>query len=97
MKRSLELKLSKWGTKTAIKPYLLSLHVLLVNLKLPFLICDVMCRNDTLGWCQCEKDEWRGVQKGVWNAVMSPYETRYVDVRINGEISGSVTVAIEEG
>lgn len=56
-----------------------------------------MCRNDTLGWCQCEKDEWRGVQKGVWNAVMSPYETRYVDVRINGEILGSVTVAIEEG
>ncbi|RDX60399.1 hypothetical protein CR513_61459, partial [Mucuna pruriens] len=53
-------------------------------------------RNNTLGWCQCEKDEWRGVQKGVWNAVMSPYETRYVDVRINGEISGSVTVAIEE-
>ncbi|KAL2964985.1 hypothetical protein AAZX31_16G034700 [Glycine max] len=53
-------------------------------------------RNDTLGWCQCEKDEWRGVQKGVWNAVMSPYETRYVDVRINGEISGSVIVAIEE-
>lgn len=56
-----------------------------------------MCRNETLGWCQCEKDDWRGVQKGVWNAVMSPYETRYVDVKINGEISGSVTVAIEEG
>ncbi|TKY62858.1 Nuclear envelope integral membrane protein 1 [Spatholobus suberectus] len=53
-------------------------------------------RNDTLGWCQCEKDEWRSVQKGVWNAVMSPYETRYVDARINGEISGSVTVALEE-
>lgn len=56
-----------------------------------------ICRNETVGWCQCEKDEWRGVQKGVWNAVMSPYETRYVDVRINGEISGSVIVAIEEG
>lgn len=28
---------------------------------------------------------------------MSPYETRYVDVRIDGEISGSVTVALEEG
>lgn len=53
-------------------------------------------RNDTLGWCQCEKDEWRSVQKGVWNTVTSPYETRYVDVKINGEISGSVTVAVEE-
>ncbi|KAJ1409116.1 NEMP family [Sesbania bispinosa] len=53
-------------------------------------------RNNTLGWCQCEKDEWRSVQKGIWSAVMSPYETRYVDVRINGEISGSVTIALEE-
>ncbi|XP_014490983.1 uncharacterized protein LOC106753655 isoform X1 [Vigna radiata var. radiata] len=53
-------------------------------------------RNNTLGWCQCEKDEWRSVQKGVWNAVMSPFETRYVDVKINGEILESVTVALEE-
>ncbi|BAT84972.1 hypothetical protein LR48_Vigan03g197000 [Vigna angularis] len=53
-------------------------------------------RNNTLGWCQCEKDEWRSVQKGVWNAVMSPFETRYVDVKINGEILDSVTVALEE-
>lgn len=56
-----------------------------------------MGRNNTLGWCQCEKDEWRSLQKGIWSAVMSPYETRYVDVRIDGEISGSVTVALEEG
>lgn len=28
---------------------------------------------------------------------MSPYETRYVDVRIDGDISGPVTVALEEG
>ncbi|CAI8613657.1 unnamed protein product [Vicia faba] len=54
-------------------------------------------RNNTLGWCQCEKDEWRGVQKGIWSAVMSPYETRYVDVRIHGELPGSVTIALEEG
>ncbi|KAL2320505.1 hypothetical protein Fmac_029474 [Flemingia macrophylla] len=53
-------------------------------------------RNDTLGWCHCEKDEWMSVQKGVWNGVMSPYETRYVDVRITGEISGTITVALEE-
>ncbi|XP_027349291.1 uncharacterized protein LOC113860926 isoform X1 [Abrus precatorius] len=53
-------------------------------------------RNNTLGWCQCQKDEWRSVQKGIWSSVMSPYETRYVDVRINGEILDSVTVALEE-
>ncbi|XP_057437761.1 uncharacterized protein LOC130729926 isoform X2 [Lotus japonicus] len=53
-------------------------------------------RNNTLGWCQCEKDEWKSVQKGIWDVVMSPYETRYVDVRIDGDISGPVTVALEE-
>ncbi|KAK7377875.1 hypothetical protein VNO80_03308 [Phaseolus coccineus] len=53
-------------------------------------------RNNTLGWCQCEKNEWKGVQKGVWNAIMSPFETRYVDVKINGEILDSVTVALQE-
>jgi len=28
---------------------------------------------------------------------MSPYETRYVDVKIDCEILGSVTVALKEG
>ena len=28
---------------------------------------------------------------------MSPYEERYVDVRFTREVSGSVTIAIEEG
>ncbi|XP_061343305.1 uncharacterized protein LOC133289402 isoform X1 [Gastrolobium bilobum] len=52
--------------------------------------------NNALGWCQCEKDEWMSMEKGIWNAVMSPYETRYVDVRMNAEMLGSVTVALEE-
>ncbi|XP_024625611.1 uncharacterized protein [Medicago truncatula] len=58
--------------------------------------CITKLRNNTLGWCQCEKDEWRGVQKGIWSAVMSPYETRYVDVKIDCEILRSVTVALKE-
>ncbi|GAU35292.1 hypothetical protein TSUD_274940 [Trifolium subterraneum] len=37
-----------------------------------------------------------GVEKGMWGAVMSPYETRYVDVKIDGELSGLVTVSLEE-
>ncbi|KAI4348489.1 hypothetical protein L6164_009208 [Bauhinia variegata] len=53
-------------------------------------------RNNSLQWCQCEKDEWKTVQKGMWHAVMSPYEERYIDVRFTGEVSGSVTVAVEE-
>lgn len=28
---------------------------------------------------------------------MSPYEVRYIDVKFIGEVSGSVTVAVEEG
>ncbi|MED6169782.1 hypothetical protein PIB30_024597 [Stylosanthes scabra] len=36
------------------------------------------------------------VQKGIWNSIMSPYETKYIDVGINGQVSGSVTVALEE-
>jgi hypothetical protein len=28
---------------------------------------------------------------------MSPYEYRYIDVKFIGEVSGSVTVAVEEG
>lgn len=52
--------------------------------------------NASLGSCQCEKDEWKTSQKGLWNFVMSPYEDRYVDVKFIGEISGSVTVSVEE-
>ncbi|KAF7801441.1 NEMP family [Senna tora] len=53
-------------------------------------------RNNSLGWCQCEKDEFKSVQKGIWSAVMSPYDKRYVDVSLTDEIPGSVTVALEE-
>ncbi|MED6221618.1 hypothetical protein PIB30_056568 [Stylosanthes scabra] len=52
--------------------------------------------DNSLGLCECQKDEWKSVQKGIWSSVMSPYETRYVDVRINGQISDSVTIALEE-
>ncbi|XP_052176836.1 uncharacterized protein LOC127791103 [Diospyros lotus] len=52
--------------------------------------------NASRGLCQCEKDEWKFIQKGVWTSVMSPYEDRYIDVEFVGEISGSVTVTVEE-
>lgn len=37
------------------------------------------------------------MQKGIWHTVMSPYDDRYIDVKFIGEVSGSVTVAVEEG
>ena len=56
-----------------------------------------ICRNASLGLCQCEKDDWKTVQKGLWTSVMSPYEERYVDVKFIGDTSGSVSIAVDEG
>ncbi|KAJ6757593.1 TRANSMEMBRANE PROTEIN (DUF2215) [Salix koriyanagi] len=53
-------------------------------------------RNASLGLCQCEKDDWKTVQKGLWTSVMSPYEERYVDVKFIGDTSGSVSIAVDE-
>ncbi|XP_038698310.1 uncharacterized protein LOC119995909 isoform X2 [Tripterygium wilfordii] len=53
-------------------------------------------RNSSVGLCQCEKDEWKTLQKGLWSSVMSPYVSRYVDVKFSGDISGSVRVSVEE-
>ncbi|XP_031272125.1 uncharacterized protein LOC116130531 [Pistacia vera] len=54
-------------------------------------------RNASLALCQCEKDEWKAIQKGeVWSSVMSPYEERYIDVKFVGRVSCSVSVAVEE-
>ena len=57
------------------------------------------CRNNSLGLCQCGDDEWKTFQKGLWSSTMSPYEIRYVDVKVLNvsPLSGPVTIAIEEG
>ncbi|KAH9616740.1 hypothetical protein KSS87_004908 [Heliosperma pusillum] len=53
-------------------------------------------RNASLGMCQCEKDAWKSVHKGIWGSLVSPYEDRYIDVKFVGDVAGSVTVTIEE-
>ncbi|KAF8398058.1 hypothetical protein HHK36_016984 [Tetracentron sinense] len=53
-------------------------------------------RNASLGLCQCAKDEWKAIQKGLWSSVMSPYVDRYVDVKFIDGVSGSVMVSVEE-
>ncbi|XP_061943962.1 uncharacterized protein LOC133668209 isoform X3 [Populus nigra] len=53
-------------------------------------------RNASLGLCQCEKDDWRAVQNGLWRTAMSPYVERYVDVKFAGDTSGSVSIAVDE-
>ncbi|KAD5961749.1 hypothetical protein E3N88_13222 [Mikania micrantha] len=53
-------------------------------------------RNSSLGLCQCEKDDWRSLQNGLWISTMSPYEQKFVDVKFSGMVTGSVTVTLEE-
>nr|XP_043610849.1 uncharacterized protein LOC122582510 [Erigeron canadensis] len=52
--------------------------------------------NASLGSCQCEKDDWRTIHKGLWSSIMSPYEQRFVDVKFVDGVSGSVTVTLDE-
>ncbi|XP_071720950.1 uncharacterized protein [Rutidosis leptorrhynchoides] len=52
--------------------------------------------NASLGLCECEKDDWRSIHKGLWSSIMSPYDQRFVDVKFNGALSGSVTVTLDE-
>ncbi|XP_021721250.1 uncharacterized protein LOC110688804 [Chenopodium quinoa] len=52
-------------------------------------------KNVSIGMCQCEKDAWKPVHKGLWGSMISPYEDKYIDVKFR-DISGSVTVSAEE-
>lgn len=53
-------------------------------------------QNASLGLGQCPKDEWKLLQKGLWSVTMSPYETRFVDIRIIDSFSISVTISVDE-
>ncbi|KAK9682233.1 hypothetical protein RND81_10G060100 [Saponaria officinalis] len=53
-------------------------------------------RNASIEMCQCEKDAWKSVHKGIWGSLISPYEGRYIDVKFVGDVTGSVTVTVEE-
>ncbi|KAL0926410.1 hypothetical protein M5K25_002640 [Dendrobium thyrsiflorum] len=53
-------------------------------------------RNASLGTCDCGHDDWRSLQNGEWKSVMSPYDTRFIDVKSIEKISGSITVYVEE-
>ncbi|KAF8047330.1 hypothetical protein N665_3091s0003 [Sinapis alba] len=53
-------------------------------------------RNVSLGMCQCEKADWKNLQRGQWSFVMSPFDTQYIDVKFSGESSGSVTISVAE-
>ncbi|XP_076901162.1 uncharacterized protein LOC143555517 [Bidens hawaiensis] len=60
------------------------------------LIKEDVCRNDSLGLCQCEKDEWVPIRKRSWSSSMRPYEQRFIDVKFIVQLSGSVTITLDE-
>ncbi|KAI3994126.1 hypothetical protein MKX01_012383, partial [Papaver californicum] len=53
-------------------------------------------RNASSGMCQCGKDDWKAIQYGQWNALMSPYQDRYVDLMFMDGVSVLVEVSVEE-
>ncbi|CAM6042847.1 unnamed protein product [Sphagnum compactum] len=38
-------------------------------------------KNASLGLAQCAKESWQLIEKGSWTGVMSPFETRFLDIR----------------
>ncbi|GJN23871.1 hypothetical protein PR202_gb11561 [Eleusine coracana subsp. coracana] len=55
-----------------------------------------LCRNASMGLCQCEMGEWQAFQSGMWNAVKSPYGNKYVDVKLADKKSARFTLSIQE-
>ncbi|KAJ4770455.1 transmembrane protein (DUF2215) [Rhynchospora pubera] len=53
-------------------------------------------RNASLGLCECESNYWQSLHDGQWNSLISPYEKRYIDVRVKDQISTSFSLSIQE-
>ncbi|KAJ3685904.1 hypothetical protein LUZ61_015068 [Rhynchospora tenuis] len=53
-------------------------------------------RNASLGLCECESNNWQSLRDGQWNSLISPYEKRYIDVRVKDQISTSFSLSIHE-
>lgn len=72
---------------------------IVLHIFLWFVLLDrrIICSNDSLGLCQCRRDEWKTLEKGLWDSVMSPYEEKYVDVKYIGNLFGSTSITVEEG
>ncbi|KAH9303777.1 hypothetical protein KI387_008181, partial [Taxus chinensis] len=45
---------------------------------------------------QCQQHEWKALEKGLWTGIMSPYETKFIDIRMQDTVFGSLTILVEE-
>ncbi|KAG0581006.1 hypothetical protein KC19_4G217300 [Ceratodon purpureus] len=58
-----------------------------------------MHRNGSMEVAQCSKESWRALEKSVWSGVASPFETKYVDLRVTEALTDVPLniSAVEEG
>lgn len=54
-------------------------------------------RNTSIGVCQCEVSQWESFLRNERNSMISPYESGFIDVKINKETFTFFSVALEEG
>ncbi|KAJ0949583.1 hypothetical protein HanRHA438_Chr01g0040241 [Helianthus annuus] len=54
-------------------------------------------RDASRGLCQCKKDDWKFIKRGLHEFYVSPYEQKFVDVKFTSGVFGFVTVEIKEG
>ncbi|KAI5081181.1 hypothetical protein GOP47_0004364 [Adiantum capillus-veneris] len=53
--------------------------------------------NESLGLGQCCKESWQALEKDSWNGIASPFETKYLDLRIRDSLTDvRLTVSVEE-
>ncbi|KAJ8491078.1 hypothetical protein OPV22_012799 [Ensete ventricosum] len=52
--------------------------------------------NASTSFCQCEEEKWESLGDNQWSSVISPYDDRYIDVKIIDKISTSLAVSLEE-
>ncbi|CAL9041307.1 unnamed protein product, partial [Musa banksii] len=53
-------------------------------------------RNTSIGVCQCEVSQWESFLRNERKSMISPYESGFIDVKINKETSTFFSVALEE-
>jgi len=53
-------------------------------------------RNASLALGQCLQNEWKALEKGLWTGLMSPFETKFIDIRMPGTLFDSLTISVEE-
>lgn len=53
-------------------------------------------RNASLGLGQCPQNEWKALEKGLWTGLVSPFETKFIDIRMPGTLFDSLTISVEE-